>query len=75
MYPKQLLHKIILSNENSNIMTVKENINNSPPKKKGKLSNAEKKLELFKQKKEVRERRHQEKLQLLRELFNKKRSN
>lgn len=71
-YPKTPLLEIISSDNDSNITDVRENVKDSPPKKKCKLSNEERKLELFKQKEEAKERRHQEKLQLLRELFNKK---
>jgi len=44
----------------------------SPPKKKFRPSNEDRKIELFKQMEEAKERRHQEKLLLLRELFSKK---
>lgn len=70
-YPKRPLLEISSSDTDSNI-TDKENSKDSLPKKKCKVSNEEKKLELFKQKEEAKERRHQEKLQLLRELFSKK---
>lgn len=73
-YPKKPLLEIISSDKDSNITNVMGNVKDSPPKKKFKLSNEEKKLELFKQKEEAKERRHQEKLQLLRELFSKKES-
>lgn len=72
-YPKKPLLEITSSNEDS-ITDVRENVKDPPPKKKCKLSNEERKLELFKQKEETKERRHQEKLQFLRELFNKKES-
>lgn len=75
IYPKKPLLEIISSDNDSNITDVRENIKDSPPRKKSKLSNEERKLELFKQKEEAKERRHQEKLQLLKELFNKKESN
>lgn len=73
-YPKKSVVEIISSDKDFNITDIKENINNSP-KKKSKMSCEERKLELFKQKEEAKERRHQEKLQVLRELFNKKDSN
>ena len=74
-YPKNPLLEIS-SNKDSNIIVknIKENVEDFLPPKKCKRSNEEKKLELFKQKEEAKERRHQEKLQLLRELFNKKES-
>lgn len=75
IYPKKPLLEIISSDKDSNITDVRENIEDSPSRKKRKLSNEEKKQELFKQKEEAKERRHQEKLQLLKELFNKKESN
>lgn len=72
-YPKKPLLEIIsFQNQNSNITDVRNNVKDSPPKNKYKLSNEERKLELFKQKEEAKEKRHQEKLQLLRELFSKK---
>ncbi|KAF5307597.1 hypothetical protein FQR65_LT18377 [Abscondita terminalis] len=64
-YPKQSVQKTISSDEDSH------STDNSQPKKR-KLGIEERKLELFKQKEEAKERRHQEKLQLLRELFGKK---
>ncbi|XP_024873272.1 uncharacterized protein LOC112455506 [Temnothorax curvispinosus] len=72
-YPKRPLLTII-SDKDSNIINVDENAKDSSPKRKHKLSNEERKLELFKEKEEAKERRHQEKLQLLRELFSKKES-
>jgi hypothetical protein len=71
-YLKRPLLEINSSDKDSNITDVSENAKDVPPKTKCKLSNEERKLELFKQKEEAKERRHQEKLQLLKELFNKK---
>lgn len=74
VYLKQLLLESNLSDKDSNVTNVGENVNDFLPKKKYKLSFEERKLELFKQKEETKERRHQEKLQILRELFSKKES-
>lgn len=74
VYPKKLLLESNLSDKDSNVTNVEENVNDFLPKKKYKLSFEERKLELFKQKEETKERRHQEKLQILRELFSKKES-
>lgn len=73
-YLKKPLVEIISSDQDSNTIDVRKNIKDSPPKKKFKFSNEERKLELFKQKEDAKERRHQEKLQLLKELFGKKES-
>jgi len=71
-YPKKPLHETISLQSNSNITDLKKNMKDSPPKKKFRPSNEDRKIELFKQKEEAKERRHQEKLLLLRELFSKK---
>ncbi|XP_018393358.1 PREDICTED: uncharacterized protein LOC108772335 [Cyphomyrmex costatus] len=63
-----------LSGEDSNTTDESKNVKYSLPKKRCKFSNEERKLELFKQKEEAKERKHQEKLQLLKELFGKKES-
>lgn len=60
---------------NSNIQENMEDVPQEQPlKKKSKIqmSNEERRIELFKQKEEAKEKRHQEKMQLIRELFGKK---
>lgn len=61
----------------SNTSDIRENfkdpLQEQPPKKKSKVqSSEERRIELFKQKEEAKEKRHLEKMQLLRELFSKK---
>lgn len=74
-YPKKLLLESTASSKDSDITDDKENVEDPSPKKERTrtLSNEERKLEFFKQK-EAKKRKHQEKLQILRELFNKKES-